>query len=252
MTKTEPQPLQVKEDADKFACVQGLARFKVASREEAFFLLARGARKSIVRETESNILSSRAHTLLSLECVQQLEGACVASRLNLCDLAGSERMHERGFVKDARFAEMKYINLSLTALGKVIRALSLGGSFLPPFRESALTRLLKSSFLASSHAVLIVGLKAEPESLEETMNTIRFSKLAKKVRIRTEKQSLFKPSKPLDQEQTSNSGNILLSTILEENIQLKKELCRLRFKFSSHTKDAGDSLLNSFLQGDSQ
>lgn len=252
LTKKDPQPLQVKEDSEKHSCVQGLTSFEVASKEEAFFLLSKGGKRSIVRETEANIQSSRAHTLLTLECVQPGDGGRLSSRLNLCDLAGSERMNERVFVKDARFHEMKYINLSLTALGKVIRALSLGGSFLPPFRESALTRLLKSSFLASSHAVLIIGLKPESDSLEETMNTIRFSKLAKKVRIRTEKQSPVRQSKVLEQEHASNTGNLLLSTILEENIQLKKELSRLRFKFSSKTRDAGESLLNNFLQGPSQ
>jgi kinesin family protein C1 len=57
----------------------------------------------------------------------------------MVDLAGSERCKESG-AKGQRFNEMREINLSLTELGKVMRALKNGekGSF----RSSKLTTAL--------------------------------------------------------------------------------------------------------------
>ena len=110
------EPLQVKEDAEKNACVPGLANFEIFSAEDAFFLLTKGDKARIVRETEMNAASSRSHTIALLEYSKP--DANISARLVLCDLAGSERMHDLINPKDKRFTEMKYINLSLTALGK--------------------------------------------------------------------------------------------------------------------------------------
>ena len=47
------------------------------------------------------------------------------AKLNLCDLAGSEKIHGLEDMQNAQhFNEMKTINLSLTTLGKVIGNLS--------------------------------------------------------------------------------------------------------------------------------
>jgi hypothetical protein len=45
-------------------------------------------------------------------------------------------------MSEEQFKELKNINLSLSTLGKVINALS-GGSNIPAFRDSKLTRLLQ-------------------------------------------------------------------------------------------------------------
>jgi kinesin family protein 3/17 len=70
-------------------------------------------------------------------------------RLNLVDLAGSERQSKTGSEGD-RFREATRINLSLSALGNVIAALSEGGPGQQlgrlhhiPYRDSKLTRLLQ-------------------------------------------------------------------------------------------------------------
>lgn len=119
-------PLQVLEDSGHQSCVQGLASFEISTVEDAFYLLAKGDSKRYVRETEFNAQSSRSHTIAVLEYTQtSVEGITKVrsaitqeSRMILCDLAGSERMTELINPKEKRFVEMKYINLSLTALGK--------------------------------------------------------------------------------------------------------------------------------------
>lgn len=54
-------------------------------------------------------------------------------KINLCDLAGSEKIHKGETMTGAHFEEMKNINLSLTTLGKVIGALATGNA-IPPYR----------------------------------------------------------------------------------------------------------------------
>ena len=63
--------------------------------------------------------------------------------MNLCDLAGSEKIGIEENLSQAHLLELTTINLSLKSLGKVIQALSLGKKRdYIPFRESKLTRLL--------------------------------------------------------------------------------------------------------------
>jgi hypothetical protein len=59
------------------------------------------------------------------------------------DLAGSERI-AKSQSEAMRAEEAKNINTSLSALGRVINALSKGGNFVP-YRDSALTMLMKES-----------------------------------------------------------------------------------------------------------
>jgi hypothetical protein len=42
------------------------------------------------------------------------------SKLNLCDLAGSEKIHKNERMTQQHMLELKTINLSLSCLGKVI------------------------------------------------------------------------------------------------------------------------------------
>lgn len=65
----------------------------------------------------------------------------VSSTLYLVDLAGSERVKKSRATGD-RLDEAKSINLSLTALGKCIHALTDNKVTFVPFRDSKLTRLL--------------------------------------------------------------------------------------------------------------
>ena len=78
----------------------------------------------------------------------------VGSKFNLVDLAGSERQNKTGSIGE-RFIEATKINLSLTALGKVISALVEGKGGHVPYRDSKLTRLLQDSLGGNSKTVMI-------------------------------------------------------------------------------------------------
>jgi len=70
-------------------------------------------------------------------------GMLFRGKLNLCDLAGSEKIHKDESIGSAHFNELKTINLSLSSLGKVIQSLAQGKrKDHIPYRDSKITRLL--------------------------------------------------------------------------------------------------------------
>jgi hypothetical protein len=103
-------------------------------------------------------------------------------KINLCDLAGSEKIHKGDFMSSAHFEELKNINLSLTTLGKVIGALSEGVKAIPPFRESKLTRILQDSLGGNTSTVLVAAIAGKVSCLEESLNTLKFLERARQVK----------------------------------------------------------------------
>ena len=48
----------------------------------------------------------------------------IRGKINLCDLAGSEKIHKEEHMEQQHLLELKTINLSLSCLGKVIQSLA--------------------------------------------------------------------------------------------------------------------------------
>ena len=74
-----------------------------------------------------NIKSSRSHSLFQIliETDQvDAKGMLKRSKLNLGDLAGSEKVNKDEEMQAKHMLELRNINLSLTTLGKVIQLLS--------------------------------------------------------------------------------------------------------------------------------
>lgn len=74
-------------------------------------------------------------------------------KMVLVDLAGSERVKKTG-AQGVRKDEGIAINLSLSALGNVIHALTDSKVTHVPYRDSKLTRLLQDSLGGTSSSVL--------------------------------------------------------------------------------------------------
>ncbi|CAH8381590.1 unnamed protein product [Eruca vesicaria subsp. sativa] len=101
------------------------------------------------------------------------------SKLLIVDLAGSERINKSG-TDGHLIEEAKFINLSLTSLGKCINALAEGSSHIPT-RDSKLTRLLRDSFGGSARTSLIITIGPSARYHAETTSTIMFGQRAMKI-----------------------------------------------------------------------
>lgn len=83
-------------------------------------------------------------------------------------------------------SELKNINLSLTALGKVISRLAKqskqkDSSVHIPFRDSKLTRILEDSLGGNTRTCLIACISPTIDCLDETVSTLKFADRAQKV-----------------------------------------------------------------------
>nr|AMS24205.1 armadillo repeat-containing kinesin a [Marsilea vestita] len=124
---------------------------------------------SSLNENGSNIQLSKNHRIPTIR----------KSKLLIVDLAGSERVDKSGS-EGHTLEEAKYINLSLTALGKCINALAENSPHVP-IRDSKLTRLLRDSFGGSARTSLIITIGPSPQHRGETTSTILFGQRAMKV-----------------------------------------------------------------------
>jgi hypothetical protein len=87
----------------------------------------------------------------------------------------------------ARLNEAKFINKSLSALGNVINALTVGSSggvasAHIPYRDSKLTRLLQDSLSGNAKTLLILTLSLSSCHLQESIATLRFGERARQLK----------------------------------------------------------------------
>lgn len=134
----------------------------------------------VTRSAKSHKLndrSSRSHCIVTLNMTNNANGRLVSSKFTFCDLAGSERVKKThiGGVEsiDMQAAEARNINTSLTTLGRVILAMKKKDN-LVPFRESALTMLMKDSLTGNCRTSLIITVAENPEMIHESISSMRF------------------------------------------------------------------------------
>ena len=121
------------------------------------------------------------------------------AKLNLCDLAGSEKINKEEEMSTKHFLELKTINLSLTTLGKVISALSKanwknfssyklkaenGIKNFVPYWDSKLTWLLQDSLGGNTNTCLIATVSPIIDCADESISTLKFADRAKEVMVR--------------------------------------------------------------------
>jgi kinesin family protein 3/17 len=82
----------------------------------------------------------------------------------------------------ARLWQGAKINLSLTALGGVIAALTTPGRAHVPYRDSKLTRLLQDSLGGNTKTVMIANCGPADYNYDETLSTLRYADRAKQIK----------------------------------------------------------------------
>eukprot|EP00931_Biecheleriopsis_adriatica_P116389 TRINITY_DN9202_c0_g1_i2.p1 TRINITY_DN9202_c0_g1~~TRINITY_DN9202_c0_g1_i2.p1 ORF type:complete len:1757 (-),score=362.44 TRINITY_DN9202_c0_g1_i2:85-5355(-) len=193
--------LQVREDINRGIYVERLSEHSAWTVSDAFHVLWKGLHQRHIAATQMNELSSRSHSVftLKLEASSTTAGGVTSTRvarLNLIDLAGSERQsfdpHNPSLHESLRVKEAGAINRSLSALTNVIMSLShvgrrrnSGGGQRRPFvryRDSKLTFLLRDSLGGNSKTVIVACASPSALCFGETLSTLKFAARAKHIR----------------------------------------------------------------------
>nr|XP_003938295.1 kinesin-like protein KIF14 isoform X1 [Saimiri boliviensis boliviensis] len=183
------QPLRVREHPVYGPYVEALSMNVVSSYADIQSWLELGNKQRATAATGMNDKSSRSHSVFTLVMTQTktefVEGEehdhRITSRINLIDLAGSERCSAAHTSGD-RLKEGVSINKSLLTLGKVISALSEQANqkrVFIPYRESVLTWLLKESLGGNSKTAMIATISPAASNVEETLSTLRYANQAR-------------------------------------------------------------------------
>ncbi|KAF8395265.1 hypothetical protein HHK36_019207 [Tetracentron sinense] len=181
----------------------GAAVVKVQDVDHFLQLVQIGDANRHAADTKLNTESSRSHAILMVYIRRSVHGkvenessstekdsrsdilggnhvpTVLKSKLLIVDLAGSERIDKSGS-EGHMLEEAKFINLSLTSLGKCINALAENSPHIPT-RDSKLTRLLRDSFGGSARTSLIITIGPSARHHAETASTIMFGQRAMKI-----------------------------------------------------------------------
>ncbi len=174
------QKLDIREDPKKGIFVKDLTYITLKDTEDIQKCLDKGNKNRHVGSTSMNDQSSRSHSIFTVYLEIEESGKIRSGKLNLVDLAGSERVGKTNATGQT-FDEGKKINLSLTALGSVIDALSSNRKHIP-YKDSKLTRLLADSLGGNTKTVMFANISPASYNYDETLGTLRYASRAKLIK----------------------------------------------------------------------
>ncbi|KAL8616438.1 hypothetical protein ACOMHN_041041 [Nucella lapillus] len=215
--KSKKSGLRIRQHPKHGFYADGLQVVPVVSYPDIEKRIEEGTTNRTVAATNMNATSSRAHTIVGITFLQKFKNAAgeettKSAVINLVDLAGSERADSTGATGD-RLKEGAAINQSLSCLGNCISALAdkAGGKNVKvPFRDSALTKLLKNALggtarplweqiivvrkhipcpqtIVCNHreqTIMIAALSPADINYEETLSTLRYADRAKQIKTK--------------------------------------------------------------------
>ena len=176
------QDLKIRSHVKKGIYIEDATEKYVSEMGELYSLMGIGNQNRASCSTNMNERSSRSHMifLITISQTNLTDLSAKTGKLFLVDLAGSEKISKTG-AEGQVLNEAKKINLSLTTLGKVIKALTESRGSHVPYRESKLTRILQESLGGNSKTALVITCSPHPVNMAETISTLRFGVSAKKV-----------------------------------------------------------------------
>ncbi|XRB24076.1 kinesin-like protein [Pseudoscourfieldia marina] len=259
-------PLPIREVAGGSVVVCGLVERPCASAAEAMALYRRCRAKRRAARTALNRSSSRSHAVFTVTLPPAAPGAAPA-RLTFVDLAGSERAGRTGH-GGAALKESIAINASLMALGRCLEATrhnqmiaaqaAKGGAGAAPakppvpvpFRDSAITHLLRDPLKGIGRLVLVVGISPDACDFDETLHTLRYASAAARTRQDTTARmgafavpAVEKPppkAKPPGPATQLKAAQAAAAASTSEVHQLRAEVDRLRSQLAEATRLAAE------------
>jgi len=226
-------PLRIRFDPKSEApYVQNSTQTTVLSMKEVVKLMKIAISNRVTDKTNMNAVSSRSHLVMAV-IVEQLKhnGTKISSKLNFCDLAGSENIRKTGVkVGSKQFSELRSINLSLSQLTTVIN--DIVSKRRPSFRSSKLTHLLQDSIGGNTKTTFIVCASPHIFNREETLRSLLLAQSAKyiknKAKINKDYSSKQLTKVVRDLETEIGKLRILLLQKDAENKKIRTELDQLK------------------------
>jgi Kinesin motor domain len=238
-------------------CLSGQTIQYATTPKECLDFLKKALQERTSASTKTNAQSSRSHLLLKVIVTSSFpSGGGRTGTLLLADLAGSEKQVKSGadgillkvtiFVINWCFSknnillqQASHINSSLSALSEVISSLVRGSSHIP-FRNTALTKLLRNSLSGNSKTIIMGCLSPSKEGEQEAISTIHF--LTRSMSIKTmPTPNLVRATRPPDDDRVENlmSQVDALETEKQElksqNDQMRQEIKALQTKTKQQT-----------------
>ena len=175
-------------DMSGFSYIEDVQEVPITTEEDVHALLHRGSGSRATGAHAMNDASSRSHSIFILYLLATTsDGNRRTGILNLCDLAGSEKLKKTN-ATGATMKESVNINQSLSSLANCIQALSEGKTGATvAYRNSKLTQILQRSLGGNCKTTLIVAASPSETEISETINSCRFGQRAKAVKLSAKK-----------------------------------------------------------------
>ncbi len=244
--------MELRKDGDKGIYVKDLTSITAKCPEDLLKILIEGQKQRKVGATAMNQGSSRSHSIFTIvaetSTIDEQTGATKyrQGKLHFVDLAGSERQSKSNAEGD-RMEEAKHINLSLSALGNVIKALTSPTKQHVPFRDSKLTRLLEDSLGGNTKTIMIANIGPANYNTQETLSTLRYADRAKKIQ---NKPRINEDPKDIQLREMQDEITLLRAKFIarQQNIDYESLTYEQRIELGSTTNTITSSLSSSSLQ----
>jgi kinesin family protein C2/C3 len=225
-TKGKENKLEIRKGKDGKTFVQGLTEIKVSEMPEVEALMAEGQAGRQVGGHDMNAHSSRSHLILSvsIKSTNKFTGEKLSSKLQLIDLAGSERVGKTDATGD-RLKEAQAINKSLSALGNVIQARANNKGHVP-YRDSKLTYLLQDSLEGNSKVLMFVNVSPVAYNASETLCSLNFASRCRATVLGKAKKNASKGDKEAKSSSSSRSSSASSKAAAKERPGLKRSSTR--------------------------
>jgi len=182
--------IKVNPDGRRYVTNLNMVPLEPTDTEAVEDVMRQAAKHRSVASTDMNAVSSRSHSVftLHLTALHPENRQALRGTLNLCDLAGSERLDRSG-ATGARAKEAMAINKSLSSLTDVFVSIGKKASHIP-FRNSKLTYLLQPSLSGDGKTLMLVNLSPTEASVQESLCSLRFAAQVNKCELGKAKRSL--------------------------------------------------------------